>query len=130
MTALSPALRAVAITGTPPSPKSPDALAMCFKPTPHMALTGPRDFTEDDVRAYAEATGGEAVTPEDFRYKAVRRTDGRARQRVIEVFLQGQGVDQTEAVERFSGPPAEHGRAHRRGSVRSSGRVLGGAVAF
>src|SRR3546814_16203561 len=59
MTALSPAPRAVAITGTPPAPKSPDALAMCFKPTPHMALTGQRDFTEDDVRAYAEATGGD-----------------------------------------------------------------------
>src|SRR3546814_7500165 len=96
MTALSPALRAVAITGTPPAPKSPDALAMCFKPTPHMALTGQRDFTEDDVRAYAAATGGEAVTPEDFRYQAVRRTDGRDRPRVVEGFMQGLGVEQKE----------------------------------
>ncbi|MFC3676313.1 alpha/beta fold hydrolase [Ferrovibrio xuzhouensis] len=106
MTALTPAPRALVITGTPPAPKSPDALAMCFKPTPHMALTGQRDFTDAEALAYARAGAGDDVTEGDFIYRAVRRTDGRARQRVIEGFMQGLGVDQKEAVERFSGPLA------------------------
>src|SRR3546814_16059073 len=81
MTALSPAPRALVITGTPPAPKSPDALAMCFKPTPHMALTGQRDFTDAEALAYARAGAGDDVTEGAFIYRSVRRTDGRARQR-------------------------------------------------
>lgn len=106
MTAQTPAPRALVITGTPPAPKSPDALAMCFRPTPHMALTGQRDFTDEEALAYARAGAGADVTEEDFVYRDVRRTDGRARQRVIEGFMQGLGVDQKEAVEGFAGPLA------------------------
>jgi pimeloyl-ACP methyl ester carboxylesterase len=106
MTASASAPRAVVITGTPPAPKSPDALALCFRPTPHMALTGQKDFSDEDALAYARAGAGDGVTKGDFIYNAARRTDGRARQRVIEGFMQGLGVDQKEAVERFRGPLA------------------------
>lgn len=104
MMARLPRLRGLLLSGTPPVPKSPEALAEAFLPNPAMGLAGKAEFTEDEARAYCSAIYGENV--EAFQLDAARRTDGRAREAVFAGFLSGLGVDQKATVEGLDKPVA------------------------
>ncbi len=86
------------ISGTPPVGKEDGALAKGFLPSEHMGLAGQLDFTDAEADAYARATAGVNAPYEDFLGAAVRRTDGRARERMIGAFGAGFGESQTEIV--------------------------------
>jgi pimeloyl-ACP methyl ester carboxylesterase len=94
MIAHFPGMLGLMITGTPPISGS-DALSG-FKASPHMNLAGKETFTEEDVENYARSTCGEPFEP--FLRDVVARTDGRARRLMVEKFVAGSGVDQTEVV--------------------------------
>ena len=94
------------ITGTPPLGKSLESIGQAFLPTPHMQLTGQPAFTDDEALSYARATTTPEVTREDFRYRAARRTDGRARAHMVAGFAQGLGADQRRTVEQVPLPLA------------------------
>lgn len=94
------------ITGTPPFGKSMESVGEAFMPTPHMQLTGKPDFTDEEAIHYARATTTADVGMDDFRYRAARRTDGRARARMLAGFAEGLGVDQRRTVEELPVPLA------------------------
>jgi pimeloyl-ACP methyl ester carboxylesterase len=87
-------LTGLMISGTPPVGKEPDALSVGFKPSEHMHLAGQRDFTAEEVDAYARATCGINAPFEPFLRDAVERTDGRAREMMLGKFVAGIGCDQ------------------------------------
>lgn len=89
------------ITGTPPV--AAEDLGNGFLPSPHMGLAGKRDFTLEDVDAYARSTCGEPY--DELLHKAVARTDGRARELMLAKFSQGVGRNQAEIVADPSTPP-------------------------
>jgi pimeloyl-ACP methyl ester carboxylesterase len=104
MMARLPRLRGLLLSGTPPVPKTPQALGEAFLPNPAMGLAGKAEFTEEEARAYCNAVYGENV--EAFQLEAVRHTDGRAREAVFAGFLSGLGVDQKATVEGLDKPVA------------------------
>jgi pimeloyl-ACP methyl ester carboxylesterase len=97
MMARLPRLRGLLLSGTPPIPKNPEALAEAFLPNPAMGLAAKADFTEEEARAYCSAVYGEST--EAFQLDAIDRTDGRAREAVFAGFFAGLGVDQQATVE-------------------------------
>lgn len=97
-------LRGLLLSGTPPVPKTPQALAEAFLPNPAMGLAGKAEFTEEEARAYCRGIYGENVEP--FQLDAARRTDGRAREAIFAGFLSGLGVDQKATVECLDKPVA------------------------
>lgn len=99
-----PRLLGVAITGAPPFAKSQESIGEAFLPTPHMQLTGKPEFTDEDAMNYARATTTADVNRDDFRYRAARRTDGRARARMLAGFMEGLGADQRRTVEESAVP--------------------------
>lgn len=96
----------VVITGAPPFARSMESVGEAFLPTPHMQLSGKPDFTDEEALAYARATTTADVSHDDFRYRAARRTDGRARARMFAGFAEGLGVDQRRTVEESPVPLA------------------------
>lgn len=94
------------ITGTPPLAKSLESLGEAFLPTPHMQLTGKPVFTDEEALTYARATTTPEFGTDDFRYRAARRTDGRARAQIFAGFMQGLGADQLQTVEETDVPLA------------------------
>lgn len=106
LAAAEPLPLGVVITGAPPFAKSMESIGEAFLPTPHMQLTGKPEFTDEEALAYARATTTADVTPADFRYRAARRTDGRARARMFAGFAEGLGVDQRRTVEQSPVPLA------------------------
>lgn len=96
----------VVITGAPPFAKSMESVGEAFLPTPHMQLTGKPEFTDEEALAYARATTTPEVGPDDFRYRAARRADGRARARMLAGFAEGLGADQRRTVEESAIPLA------------------------
>lgn len=89
------------ITGTPPI--AAEDLSKGFRTSPHMGLAGKRDFTPEEVDAYAHSTCGE---PYDVMlHDAVARTDGRARELMIAKFSGGFGRNQAEIVADPNTPP-------------------------
>lgn len=94
------------ITGTPPFGKSMESLGEAFAPTPLMGLTAKPEFSEEEALAYARATTTPEVDTHDFRYHAARRTDGRARARMVAGFAEGLGADQRRTVEEVAVPLA------------------------
>ena len=71
-----------------------DAVAAGFLPSAHMHLAGQRDFTAEEIDAYARATCGVNAPFEDFLHHAVARTDGPAREMMLASFMAGAGQDQ------------------------------------
>lgn len=106
LAAAAPQPLGLVITGTPPLAKSLESVNEAFLPTPHMQLTGKPEFTDDEALSYARATTTPEVSREDFRYRAARRTDGRARARMFAGFAEGLGVDQRRTVEEVPMPLA------------------------
>lgn len=94
------------ITGSPPYGKSLPSIGEAFRPTPHMQLTAKATFSEDEALSYARATTTADVSRGDSRYRATRRTDGRARARMMAGFIEGLGVDQRRTVEESPVPLA------------------------
>lgn len=94
----------VVVTGTPPFAKSRESLGEAFRPTPAMMLTGKLEFSDEDALAYARATTAADVLPGDPRQRAARRTDGRARARMLAAVGEGLGVDQRRTVEEVDVP--------------------------
>jgi pimeloyl-ACP methyl ester carboxylesterase len=94
------------ITGTPPFGKSMASLGEAFAPTPLFGLTAKPEFSDEEALAYARATTTPEVDASDFRYRAARRTDGRARARMVAGFAEGLGVDQRRTVEEVAVPLA------------------------
>jgi pimeloyl-ACP methyl ester carboxylesterase len=94
----------VVLTGTPPFGKSHESVGAAFRPTPLMMLTGKPEFTDEDALAYARATTTADVAPGDPRHLAARRTDGRARARMVAAVGEGLGVDQLGTVEEVDVP--------------------------
>jgi pimeloyl-ACP methyl ester carboxylesterase len=99
-----PRLNSLLIVGTPPARPSPDALQAAFKRSDSMGLTGKREFTQEDVTAYAtKMLGGEKwVAPHLL--SAVRRTDGEARHYMFMNAMSGLGADQRDVVETEEAP--------------------------
>ena len=64
------------------------------------------DLTDDEALAYARAATTPDVDRQDFRYRAARRTDGRARACMFASVVQGVGVDQRRTVEEAPVPLA------------------------
>ncbi|MWD29811.1 alpha/beta fold hydrolase [Aquicoccus sp. SCR17] len=96
MMARSQAITGVMITGTPPVASSAEGMAAGFLPSEHMGLTGKRDFTPEEVHAYARATAGAYARFEPFMEEAVARTDGRAREMMFAKIFAGLHSDQRE----------------------------------
>mgnify|MGYP002147736141 CR=1 FL=1 len=94
----------VIVTGAPPFEKSRESLGEAFRPTPAMLLTGKPEFSDEDALAYARATTWADVPPGDPRQRAARRTDGRARSRMIAAVGEGLGADQRRTVEEVDVP--------------------------
>lgn len=99
-------LTGLMISGTPPVGKEPDALSVGFKPSEHMHLAGQRDFTAEEVDAYARATCGINAPFEEFLRDAVARTDGRARELMLGKFVDGLGCNQRQVATRSKVPLA------------------------
>lgn len=94
-----PGLRGMLITGTPPVAMSPEALGEGFLPSEQMGLTGQEVFSEEEVLSFARATCGADSEPEPYLVEAVRRTDGRARARMIAAAVSGLGADGRKVAE-------------------------------
>lgn len=106
LAAAAPRPRGIVITGAPPFAKGLESIAAAFAPTPDMQLTGKPEFTDDEALAYARAATTPDVDRQDFRYRAARRTDGRARACMFASVVQGVGVDQRRTVEEAPVPLA------------------------
>lgn len=92
------------ISGTPPVGVTPEAIQAGFQPIPQIGLAGQPDFSEDDVAMFAMATCGPSAD-EGVR-KAIRRTDGRARQTMFASLFAGMASDQKRIVETSPVPVA------------------------
>lgn len=99
LAAAEPRPSGIVITGAPPFAKSMESIGEAFAPTPDMQLSGKLEFTDDEALTYARATTTPEVARDDFRYRAARRTDGRARACMFAGVVQGLGVDQRRTVE-------------------------------
>ncbi|TCM48328.1 pimeloyl-ACP methyl ester carboxylesterase [Rhizobium sp. PP-F2F-G48] len=86
------------IFGTPPIPPGPEGAALGFLPNPEFANTGKETLSEHDIdMVVALALGSDAVH-DTFWKTAVRRTDGRSRQLMIDAALAGKHSDQRALV--------------------------------
>ncbi|NDV01269.1 alpha/beta hydrolase [Pseudoroseicyclus sp. CLL3-39] len=94
------------ISGTPPFEMTKDSVDRAFRDTPHMHLAGQRDFSAQDVTDYARSTCGENAPQEAFLHEAVARTDGRARERMIDRITDAAAVDQRRAAAKANIPLA------------------------
>lgn len=106
MIALGAPVKGAFVFGTPPIEASLAGLQAGFKPSPDMAYTGSADITDEQIDMVLKlALGADAQEDEGLR-AAVKRTDGRARQLMIEAVLAGQGSDQKALVETAEVPIA------------------------
>jgi pimeloyl-ACP methyl ester carboxylesterase len=87
------------IFGTPPIPPGAEGAALGFVPNPEFAYTGKQILSEQEIdMVVALALGSDAVH-DTFWKSAVRRTDGRSRQLMIDAALAGKHSDQRTLVE-------------------------------
>ena len=94
-------IKGIVLTGTPPTARGrPDD---GFHPKPRF-LPAAKDFTDEECGQYA-AGGVGHVNVEPWMEKAVRRTDGRAREVAWRRWREAYGSDQREVVGREGGPP-------------------------
>lgn len=96
----------VMIFGTPPIAPGQEAAALGFRPNPEMAYTGSPTLTDEQVEGVVELALGPDARRDMFFTSAVRRTDGRARQYMVEAVVAGTGTDQRQLVATSSVPLA------------------------
>ncbi len=106
LAAAAPRPSGIVITGAPPFAKSMESIGEAFAPTPDMQLSGKPEFTDDEALTYARVTTTPEVDRDDFRYRAARRADGRARACMFAGVVQGLGADQRRTVEEAPVPVA------------------------
>ncbi len=94
------------IFGTPPISNDMEGLQAGFKPSPEMAYTGNAELTEPQVGMVVELALGAEAVKDTFFQNAVRRTDGLARQYMIEAAIAGKGSDQRRLAETAAVPLA------------------------
>lgn len=99
-----PGLVGLMITGTPPIGKGADAIGQVFHPHPHLALAGAPALSANEAADFAKLTLGAAFDPAAI--EAVRRTDGRARARMVEDLMTGGPSDQRRIAETSAIPLA------------------------
>jgi pimeloyl-ACP methyl ester carboxylesterase len=87
------------IFGTPPISNDLEGLQAGFKPSPEMAYTGSAFLTEQQIGMVVELALGKEASDNKFFLEAVRRTDGLARQYMIEAAIGGKGSNQRHLVE-------------------------------
>ncbi|MND38609.1 Tropinesterase [compost metagenome] len=88
----------VMIFGTPPIPPGLEGAQLGFLPNPEMAYTGNANLTEEQIEGVVAMALEPGAEHDLFFTSAVRRTDGRARQYMIEAVLAGTQIDQREFV--------------------------------
>ncbi|UXR92895.1 alpha/beta fold hydrolase [Agrobacterium tumefaciens] len=92
------------IFGTPPIENSIEGLIAGFVPSPDMAYTGSLVITEEQVEMIARMALGEQDERNERFLAAIRRTDGRARQYMMEDAQAGKTSDQRKVAETTSIP--------------------------
>jgi pimeloyl-ACP methyl ester carboxylesterase len=93
-------------TGTPPVALTAESISQGFLPSEHMGLVGKAAITDEEAVLFARGTAGPSAPYEDFFLDSVRRTDGRARERMISAVVSGWGTDQLRLVETLEKPLA------------------------
>ncbi|MBO0127996.1 alpha/beta hydrolase [Agrobacterium sp. OT33] len=88
-----------ALFGTPPIENSIEGLIAGFVPSPDMAYTGSLVITEEQVGMIARMALGEKDEGNETFLAAIRRTDGRARQYMMEDAQAGKTSDQRKVAE-------------------------------
>ena len=93
-------LASLLIVGTPPIVLRPESATAAFHTTPSMALTGKHHFSDGEAIAFGTSfMGGERFLTLEI-LNAVRRTDGRAREIMVNSAKAGTGgADEREAVQ-------------------------------
>lgn len=99
MVALGGPVRAALVFGTPPISNDMDGLQAGFLPSPKMAYTGNAELSDEQVAMVVSVALGEEAKDDPFFLSAVRRTDGLAREYMIEAVVAGQGSNQRQLVE-------------------------------
>ncbi|WP_377299358.1 alpha/beta fold hydrolase [Rhizobium sp. SGZ-381] len=92
-------IRGAFLFGTPPIENSLAGLGAGFKPSPEMAYTGSADVSDDQIKMVVGMALGEAAAEDGFFLAAVRRTDGLARQYMVEAAVAGEGCNQRHLAE-------------------------------
>ncbi len=94
-----PGMAGLMIIGTPPVGRGLDAVSEGFLPGPEIDYAGRGRLSTEEAALYARHLYGQGapLTPELI--AAVRRTDGRARQIMVEGFLAGRCADQRALAE-------------------------------
>ncbi len=87
------------IFGTPPIENTPEGLLAGFKPCPETAYTGSAVLSEEQIGMVVSLALGREAAREPFFRNAVRRTDGLAREYMVEAVLRGDGSNQRTTVE-------------------------------
>lgn len=101
-----PGMTGLLATGTPPVALTPEALGQGFIFSEHMHLAGQAALTDAEAHAFAHDGYGPNAPFEPFMLDSVRRTDGRARERMLSAALSGWGTDQLRLVETLDRPLA------------------------
>ncbi|MCR6727824.1 alpha/beta fold hydrolase [Agrobacterium fabrum] len=99
------------IFGTPPIPPGPEGAALGFRPNPEFAYTGKQILSEKEIDMVIELALGSDAVHDTFWKNAVKRTDGRSRQLMIDAALSGRHSDQRTLVETSPVPLAIVNRA-------------------
>lgn len=89
-------VRGAFVVGSPPASAGHDVMQRAFSPDPRTLLAGKREFSTEDAIAYVAAMLG-VDQPEQFFVDKAVRTDGYARQRLIESVAEGIGADEALA---------------------------------
>ena len=76
-------IKALAICGTPPIRTYPDDMPKGYIPSPHLELAGKRFHSPSEKLQYAIHTTGVPKQKEPLPFKAIWRTDGRAREQAF-----------------------------------------------
>jgi pimeloyl-ACP methyl ester carboxylesterase len=97
-------LRSLLIVGTPPGRPCAQDLLRAFYDCPNMQLACKPVFSDNDAVAYGSAMmgGREYLTPQLL--ACIKRTDGKARQRLFASVINGVGSDQGKTVATSSRP--------------------------
>jgi pimeloyl-ACP methyl ester carboxylesterase len=88
-------VKGMMIVGTPPVGR--DNMAEGFMGAPQTGVAGREHLTQEEIEGYVGAIFGKSAEP--FLIEAVKRSDGRFRQRLFQARREGLGIDQRRAVE-------------------------------
>ncbi len=87
LTQIHPGVKAVTITGTPPSGPGAEEVVRAFNQIPEIAFAAQEHFTEEQVETFARFIYSLTRRAPDHLVGAVQRCDGRARQSMFADFL-------------------------------------------